>query len=208
MAAWLTDCCVIAKQAEASAADLYRSYVQWREQNGERAETQTRFGSRLTERGFERVKRRNGWVWYGIGLLKCDPCDPCDPISNIATLMRGGKVDYTENGVTPVTPVTPPPTAGISTHLGGSSKPVDCKNSAPPGRSTQAHPVATDPKARRIMEQLRAMPAGVTDEELKRVVCTDNGCSPALVDLTLMRLAKAGSLGKVNGCWVLMGNRP
>jgi len=58
------------------------------------------------------------------------------------------------------------------------------------------------------MEQLRAMPAGVTDEELKRAVCTDKGTSPALVDLILTRLAKAGSIGKVNGRWVLMGNRP
>lgn len=107
----------------------------------------------------------------------------------------------------PETPVEPPADA-LSTHLGSSSKPVDCKNSAPPGRSTQAHPVATDPKARRILEQLRAMPAGVTDEELKRAVCTDKGTSPALVDLILTRLAKARSIGKVNGRWVLMGNRP
>lgn len=81
-------------------------------------------------------------------------------------------------------------------------------NPAPPGRSTQAHPVATDPKARRIMEQLRARPAGVADEELKRAVCTDKGTSPELVDLILTRLAKAGSIGKVNGRWVLMGNLP
>jgi putative DNA primase/helicase len=81
-------------------------------------------------------------------------------------------------------------------------------NPAPPGRSTQAHPVATDPKARRIMEQLRAMPAGMTDEELKRAVCTDKGTSPALVDLTLTQLAKAGNVAKVNGRWVLMVSKP
>lgn len=218
LAAWLTDCCVIAKQAEASAADLYRSYCQWREQNGERAETQTRFGSRLKEREFEQVRRRNGIFWLGIGLLSREQCEQCEPISRITPFMRDGKNAYMENEFTTIhTLHTPPPTACISTHLGGSEKPVareqcerfePCENSAPPGRSTQAHPVATDPKARRIMEQLRAMPAGVTDEELKRVVCTDNGCSPALVDLTLMRLAKAGSLGKVNGRWVLMGNLP
>ncbi len=66
---------------------------------------------------------------------------------------------------------------------------------------------STDPQERRIMEQLRARPAGVADEELKRAVCTDKGTSPALVDLTLTRLAKAGNVAKVNGRWVLMGNR-
>ena len=109
LAAWIADCCVVKKLAEASAADLYRSYVQWREQNGERPETQTSFGLRLTERGFERVKRRNGWVWYGIGLLACDPCDPCDPKSVIKEANSGEGFKNTENRVTPVTPVTPRP---------------------------------------------------------------------------------------------------
>ena len=75
LASWMADCCVIAKQAEASAADLYRSYVQWREQNGERLETQTSFGLRLTERGFERLRRRNGIFWIGIGLLAGERCE-------------------------------------------------------------------------------------------------------------------------------------
>jgi len=71
LAAWISDCCVIQKSAEASAADLYRSYVQWREQNGERPETQTSFGLRLTERGF--VRKKSGIVrWLGIGLLSSD----------------------------------------------------------------------------------------------------------------------------------------
>lgn len=112
LAAWISDCCVIKKLAEAKAADLYASYTGWREQNGERPETQTSFGLRLTEQGFERVKRRNGWVWYGIGLLApnsdCDPCDPCDPKSDIKDTYSGEGFRNVENGVTPVTPVTPP----------------------------------------------------------------------------------------------------
>lgn len=69
LATWISECCVVDKRAEASAADLYRSYIQWREQNGERPETQTSFGLRLTERGFTRFKRRDGIFWGGIGLL-------------------------------------------------------------------------------------------------------------------------------------------
>ena len=71
LAAWISECCVVQKLAEASAADLYRSYTQWREQNGEHPETQTSFGLRLTERGF--VRKKSGIVrWLGIGLLSSD----------------------------------------------------------------------------------------------------------------------------------------
>lgn len=71
LAVWISECCVVQKMAEASAADLYRSYTQWREQNGEHPETQTSFGLRLTERGF--VRKKSGIVrWLGIGLLSSD----------------------------------------------------------------------------------------------------------------------------------------
>ena len=83
--------------------------------------------------------------------------------------------------------------------VGGQDSPV----AAPVSQQRTA--VATDPKARRITEQLAASPAGVTDDELKRAVCSDKGTSPAMVDLTLARLAKDGSIAKSNGRWVLMG---
>jgi hypothetical protein len=142
LAAWLADCCVIKKLAEAPAADLYRSYVQWREQNGERPETQTSFGLRLTERGFERVKRRNGWVWYGIGLLACDPCDPCDPNFDIKDSFSGEHICNLEKGVTPVTPVTPPPADAFLSHLGDASQPVGGGNSANEADSGKRKPCA------------------------------------------------------------------
>jgi phage/plasmid-associated DNA primase len=90
LASWMADCCVVTKRAEASAADLYASYGHWCEAQGERPESQRSFGLRLTERGFERVKRRVSWAWLGIGLLApddiyepCAPCAPCAPESDI-----------------------------------------------------------------------------------------------------------------------------
>jgi putative DNA primase/helicase len=73
MAAWLKDCCVIKKLADAKAADLYASYSAWCEANGERPEPQRRFGMRLTERGFQRQRRMVGIWWLGVGLLETDP---------------------------------------------------------------------------------------------------------------------------------------
>ena len=79
LAAWLKDCCIVNKLADAKAADLYASYSAWCEANGERPEPQRRFGMRLTERGFQRQKRMVGHFWLGVGLLAPDHHDRYDP---------------------------------------------------------------------------------------------------------------------------------
>ena len=70
LAAWLGECCIVKRTADAKAADLYASYSEWCEANGERPEPQRRFGMRLTERGFQRQRRMVGIWWLGIGLLE------------------------------------------------------------------------------------------------------------------------------------------
>lgn len=79
LAAWLNECCVVKQLADAKAADLYASYSEWCEANGERPEPQRRFGMRLTERGFQRQKRMVGHFWLGVGLRETDHHDPNDP---------------------------------------------------------------------------------------------------------------------------------
>jgi len=69
LADFLAECCVVEKQATASAKELYAHYTLWCEENGERPERQKAFGMRLTERGFKRVK--NSIIfWHGVGLVK------------------------------------------------------------------------------------------------------------------------------------------
>lgn len=70
LAAWLGECCIVKRTTDAKAADLYASYSEWCEANGERPEPQRRFGMRLTERGFQRQRRMVGIWWLGIGLLE------------------------------------------------------------------------------------------------------------------------------------------
>jgi putative DNA primase/helicase len=71
LAAFMADCCVVHENARAKASELYQTYVQWCEDNGEQAENQRSFGMRLSERGFERYRggREGGHLWRGIGLL-------------------------------------------------------------------------------------------------------------------------------------------
>jgi len=73
LAAFIDEECVVAEHATASAKALYSAYRAWCEENGEKPETQRRFGGRLKERGFESGRittgaRKGAVEWYGIGL--------------------------------------------------------------------------------------------------------------------------------------------
>lgn len=68
IARFISENCVIQKRAEVGATQLYKAYVAWCEETGERPEKQKNFGERLTERGYTRSHTRTGIVYYGIGL--------------------------------------------------------------------------------------------------------------------------------------------
>jgi putative DNA primase/helicase len=144
LAAWLADCCVVTKLAEAKAADLYKSYSDWRDSQGERPESQRSFGLRLTERGLDQIRRRNGIFWLGIGLLAREPCEPCEPVSGIKDTNSGEHIYNPENRFTSFTSFTPPPAAGISSHHSDASQPVDSKNSANSANSDEQKPSSGD----------------------------------------------------------------
>jgi len=65
---FIDDRCAVAHDAETFAKALFEAYKDWCETSGERAETQRRFGMRLTERGFARAKVGGLYKWYGIEL--------------------------------------------------------------------------------------------------------------------------------------------
>ena len=72
LGAFLRECCELGPEYNVAAKDLYGAYKFWCEDNGERPETQRRFGSRLTERGgFERYRggADGGHRWRGVQLL-------------------------------------------------------------------------------------------------------------------------------------------
>jgi putative DNA primase/helicase len=74
LAAFIDEECVVSERASATAKALYSAYREWSEANGEKPESQRRFGGRLKERGFESGKitagpHKGNVEWYGIGLL-------------------------------------------------------------------------------------------------------------------------------------------
>lgn len=65
---WIAECCIQSPRCETSASDLYDSYRQWCERNGQRPSSSRVLGRRLSERGLA-VRQSNGRrLWFGIGL--------------------------------------------------------------------------------------------------------------------------------------------
>jgi P4 family phage/plasmid primase-like protien len=68
MGEFVDECCCVGPSEDVKASSLFARYKSWGEERGEYIETQTRFGTRLAERGFQKDKR-SGRIWYrGIGL--------------------------------------------------------------------------------------------------------------------------------------------
>lgn len=66
---FLAERCVTGPGVKATAAQLYKAYLSWCEENGEKPVSQRAFGLRLSERGFERKRGTgNQHMWVGIAL--------------------------------------------------------------------------------------------------------------------------------------------
>lgn len=115
---FLADCCVFSPSARAFAGDLYKAYVRWCGENGERSLSQKEFGTRLGERGFERSRSTGGrTVWHGLGLAvnsaTSEGSEGSDPNFRLTPGLEEGVFgDQPENTVTPFTPLTPPSSGG------------------------------------------------------------------------------------------------
>lgn len=68
LGAFLDECCVIDRLAQTSASDLYREFKRWAESGGEYVMSQTAFGRKIDERGFEWYKSHGTKYRRGIRL--------------------------------------------------------------------------------------------------------------------------------------------
>jgi putative DNA primase/helicase len=66
--AFLDEECVENSNATVQASTLYQAYENWCDRKGEKPEKQRGFGMRMTERGFERERKRDGYHYLGLGI--------------------------------------------------------------------------------------------------------------------------------------------
>lgn len=65
---FLDDCCIVGEFASARARELYGAYHRWVDGAGEDSLTETSFGKRMGERGFEKRRTVYGTSYDGIGI--------------------------------------------------------------------------------------------------------------------------------------------
>ncbi len=69
---WMEDCCSnnASNYDSVKSSDLYKSYKNWADDNGEWRMNQRILGTKLAERGFQKRRESRGWVYRGIQLNK------------------------------------------------------------------------------------------------------------------------------------------
>jgi putative DNA primase/helicase len=65
IAGFISECLFVHPSAKAKASTLFEEYVKW---SGDRVMTQTEFGKRFEEQGFERKRFASGWFYLGVGV--------------------------------------------------------------------------------------------------------------------------------------------
>ena len=66
---FMDNCCTTVRTARVSARALYAAYRKWAEEAGEKAEPENTFSDRMQERGFQKERKEQGVVYFGIGLV-------------------------------------------------------------------------------------------------------------------------------------------
>ena len=65
---FLDEGCQLNAHTHVRSSDLFAAWVEWCQRANVDAGTQTAFSRDLTDRGFDKERRRVGMVWLGIGL--------------------------------------------------------------------------------------------------------------------------------------------
>lgn len=63
---FLEECCLVGPYKQEKAKTLYGTYKQWAENRNERPFTQTAFGSALKTKNFEKIRKGDGVVYFGL----------------------------------------------------------------------------------------------------------------------------------------------
>lgn len=96
---FLSECCLLDRNASVRAKDLYDAYSAWAEENGERPVSSKYFGMRLGERGScESYRTNTTRYWRGIGLLSDRV--PARPVTHVTGVTHAPRESITRGNST------------------------------------------------------------------------------------------------------------
>ncbi|MCW6680856.1 phage/plasmid primase, P4 family [Aerococcaceae bacterium NML130460] len=68
IAAFIDECCIESPNVYIKATDLYGAYKDWAKSNENYLMSHTKFGVEITDRGYEKTRKKNGYNYHGIDL--------------------------------------------------------------------------------------------------------------------------------------------
>lgn len=80
---FIEECCILGADYTAKASHLYDFYVKWCIENREHELSNVKFGKKITEKGFNKAKKKNGIFYDGIGLISPEQVDFIEVKDNI-----------------------------------------------------------------------------------------------------------------------------
>lgn len=66
---FISDCCTTSTQRSTKSSTIYRKYKEWCKDNGEYEISQTKFSTRLVEKGYRKYRASYGIVWDGLSII-------------------------------------------------------------------------------------------------------------------------------------------
>lgn len=72
---FISDCCTENTQRSTKSSELYKKYAEWSKDNGEFTLSQTKFSTRMQEKGFNKIRTSRGVVWESIVIVDDSPSD-------------------------------------------------------------------------------------------------------------------------------------
>ena len=72
---FISDCCTTNKQRSTKSSELYKKYVEWSRDNNEFTLSQTKFSTRMQEKGYVKDVRSTGNYWLNIAIIDEDDSD-------------------------------------------------------------------------------------------------------------------------------------
>ena len=149
---FIAECCVVHRNVEVRASNLWKAYEAWCAENGTTRQSQTKLGRYLNSKNIL-IERSNGIRRIGIGLLdnhhsesafsgRVGTVGTVKPESRVEEVSKGTFPPNPSNPSNPSNPPTNPPADAFISHLGDTPQPVDCGNSANRPDSRERKPPA------------------------------------------------------------------
>ncbi len=85
---FISDCCTTNTQRSTKSSELYKKYADWSRESNEFTLSQTKFSTRMQEKGFNKIERSSGNYWESVAIV--DECADDETLKEYNPFLNGG----------------------------------------------------------------------------------------------------------------------